>query len=77
MDHDPKWVRKLKLETRKAHGVGSEKWFNRFNRFNPVVESLIFPCSNGGFLKWGSPSWMVYFMENPNIKWMIPSGKLT
>ena len=28
---------------------------------------------NGGFLKWGisQARWMVYFMENPNIKWMI------
>ena len=26
----------------------------------------------GGVHKWGiSNSWMVYFMENPNLKWMI------
>ena len=25
-----------------------------------------------GVLKWGYPKiWLVYFMENPNLKWMI------
>ena len=28
--------------------------------------------SFGGFLKWGCPnSWIIYFMENPSMKWMI------
>ena len=29
----------------------------------------------GGFLKWGIPnSWLVYFMEHPNLKWMMTGG---
>jgi hypothetical protein len=29
----------------------------------------------GGFHKWGIPnSWMVYFMENPKITWMMQGG---
>ena len=30
----------------------------------------------GGFQKWGLPQarWMVYFMENLNLKWMMTRG---
>ena len=30
---------------------------------------------DGGFLSHGgTPKWLVYFMENPNLKWMITGG---
>ena len=29
----------------------------------------------GGLLKWGYPnSWMVWFRENPNLKWLMTGG---
>jgi hypothetical protein len=32
-------------------------------------------CMASWFIfKWGYPKWMVYFMENPNIKRMITGG---
>ena len=31
-------------------------------------------CHKWGFSMGGIPKWMVYFMENPNLKWMFQDG---
>ena len=41
------------------------------NQFLPITVYPIITCSSyGGLYTWGTPTWMVYFMENPIISWM-------
>ena len=43
------------------------------NRMGGIKQSS--ETTHGGFQKWGYPnSWMVYFMDNPNLTWMRTRG---
>ena len=78
---DNHWGSPMTMEPRLREGRRLRLWhYSSHGRLevNMALFHTFFASTgrpHGGVHKWGYPNnWMVYFRENPNLKWMITRG---